>query len=149
MQVHIRTELGDWAGARSARQEVRRLALDSGQPIWLLNNEILDAEAKALLGDWEGALTDLERLEVEATRRQLNVTLALLVVARATALLVAQRPVDAYRPLRRLFEPGDSAHHTRESFGSIALFAETAVAAGETDDAREVLAQMEALTTIT
>ncbi len=55
----------------------------------------------------------------------------------------------AYRELRRLFETNDPSFHQRERFGGLMFLAETAVAAGQRDDAREVVAALEAVAAAT
>ncbi len=69
MQVHIRHELGDWAGARAAMHDVQHLAAETGQPIWSLNNRILAAQSEAFRGNWIEALDLLADAEIEADRR--------------------------------------------------------------------------------
>ena len=149
MQVNIRRELGDWEGATAAMCEVHRLAKDTGQPIWSLNNQILDAHARALSGAWEQAMDILASTEVEANRQRLNDTLCLHQLARGVALLVSGRAEEAYSCLRRQFDPADPAYHQREGMASLTFLAEAAVAADRIQDATVVLHQMERLAVVT
>lgn len=149
MQVHIRHELGDWTGATRALREVERLAVETGQPIWSLNNVILEAHSHALHGRWRDALDTLAPAEIEARRRGLNDTLSLVQLTRGTALIAARRYDDAYDALSAQFDPRDPSHHPRESFASLAFLAEAAVHAGRVRDARRIVQQLEHVARVT
>jgi hypothetical protein len=149
MQVHIRHELGDWSGARAAMRDVHRLAAETGQPIWSLNNSILVAQSEALRGRWQQALDRLSATEVEADRRRLNDTLCLARLAHGTALLAAGRPTEAYDQLRPSFDPAHVAYHQRENFSSLGFLAEAAAAGGRTVDAADLLPELERLAILT
>ncbi|MDV9178405.1 helix-turn-helix transcriptional regulator, partial [Streptomyces sp. W16] len=103
----------------------------------------------ALRGDAEVALRLAAEAELEAGRRGLNDLLSCVQLARGVAWLSAGRNEDAYRALRRAFDPADPSFHQRERFTGLTFLAEAADRACDREDARRVLAEMEeiALTT--
>jgi hypothetical protein len=142
MLVQVRVELGDWDRAAAAAHEGRRLAIETGQPIWGIGTMVCAARATALRGDWEGALRLAAEADLDASRRGLNDLLAGVQLARGTASLAAGRPADAYVALRRLFDPVDVSFHHRERFAGIVPFADAAVLSGHRDEARCVVADL-------
>jgi ATP/maltotriose-dependent transcriptional regulator MalT len=143
MLVQVRVELGDWDRAAAAAHEGRRLAIETGQPIWGIGTMVCAARVSALRGDWEGALRLAAEADLDASRRGLNDLLACVQLARGTASLTAGRPADAYVALRRLFDPADPSFHHRERFAGIVPFADAAVLSGHRDEARSVVADLE------
>ena len=149
MQVHIRHELGDWAGARAAMHDVQHLATETGQPIWSLNNRILAAQSEAFSGHWHEALDLLADAEIEADRRGLNDTLCLARLAHGTALLAGDRPTEAYHQLRATFDPANPAFHQRERFSGLGFLAEAAARSGHVEDAAALLPELERVSALT
>jgi hypothetical protein len=143
MQVIDRLELGDWPGAASCAAEGERLAQETGQPIWRTGTLACDALLDAFRGRAEPALAHAAAVEMTARPQRLNDLLSCVQLARGAALSAAGQPGAAYRELRRLFESSDPSFHQRERFGAVMFLAESAVEAGERDDARQVLAGLE------
>jgi len=148
MQVLDRLELGDWDQALAAVEEGRRLARETGQPIWDTGSMSLHAIVLALRGDDQAQAMATEA-EHAASGRRLTDLLACVQLARGFALLAAGQYADAYEALRRLFDREDPAFHLAERYHGVMFLAEAAVHAGREDDVRPVIAALEAETTVT
>jgi DNA-binding CsgD family transcriptional regulator len=145
MQVMDRMELGDWEQARTAVEEARRLAADTGQPIWDTGSLANNAMVVGLSGDLQVARSMADQVERSAGTRRLNNLLACVQLARGFVRLRSGRAAEAYGDLRRLFDPNDMAFHESERIHALAPLAEAARNAGLEEDARAVLAGMEAV----
>jgi ATP/maltotriose-dependent transcriptional regulator MalT len=97
----------------------------------------------ALRGDYEAA----EALANDAERAAapLGILFAEVQMARGINALGAGRYDDAYRHLRRMFDPRDDAYHPMRHCFFIGDLAEAAVQSGHRDDAIALRAEMEAL----
>ncbi|MER6808914.1 AAA family ATPase [Spirillospora sp. NPDC000708] len=144
MSVIDSMEIGDWEHAWAASEEGRRLAVDTGQAIWDAGSQALYAMLLALRGDHEQALAIVDETERSAAGRRLSNLLACGQLARGFAHLSAGRHADAYHALRQLFDPDDPAFHVHERFHGVSFLAEAAVRAGLADEARELIADLEA-----
>jgi tetratricopeptide (TPR) repeat protein len=149
LQLHIRLELGDWAGAAFAIEEVNTVSLETGQTVFADNNVLVEARALALRGDWRQALKRIENAEEEATRLRVNDRVCLAYQARGTALLSADRPTEAFECLKRQYDPDDVGYHLRESFSHVAMMAEAAVDSGRLVEARSILEALETVAIVT
>ena len=144
MSVIDSMEIGDWEHAWAASEEGRRLAADTGQAIWDAGSQALYAMLVALRGDHEQAQSIAAEVERSAAGKRLSNLLALGQLARGFAHLSAGQHADAYHALRRLFDPTDPAFHQHERFHGVSFLAEAAVRAGLADQARTVIAELEA-----
>jgi hypothetical protein len=149
MQVIIRLELGNLAGAKAAVEEGLRLAEDTGQPIWTTGTLVCAARAAAMDGHPEQALELAARAELAANRRRLNDLLACVQVARGLAYLDTGDDPLAYAAFRSLFDPASPAFHQRERFDGVMFLAESAVRVGRAAEAREIVEGLETVATIT
>ncbi|MGI5135659.1 hypothetical protein [Streptomyces sp. CA-106110] len=143
MQVMTHLVLGDLARAAAAAEEGERLAVETGQPVWRTGTLVCDSILKALLGDAQEALRLAAEAELEAARRHLNDLLSCVQLARGAAWLAAGRNRDAYRVLRRAFDPADPSFHQRERFTSLMFLADAAVRAGHRADACDLVDRLE------
>jgi DNA-binding CsgD family transcriptional regulator len=144
MQVMDRMELGDWEQARAAVDEARQLAADAGQPIWDTGSLINRAMVLSLTGDTRQAESIADQVEQSARTRRLHNLLACVQLARGYCRLRSGRAAEAYADFRRMFDPADVAFHESERIHAIAPLAEAARNAGFAEDARTVLADLEA-----
>jgi tetratricopeptide (TPR) repeat protein len=147
IQVNLRLELGDFAGAERALEEGRRIALQTEQEIWNTGTIVTGARCAGLRGDTERAL----RMAAEGRRasgRQ-NDHLCCAQLAFGIAYLSDERFDEAYEALRRMFDPNDPSHHWRESFAGLMPLAEAAGPAGRLEDARRILADHELISLVT
>jgi DNA-binding CsgD family transcriptional regulator len=124
-------------------EEGTRLAQETEQPTYVSLARAAAAMSTAVRGDYESA----EAIANEAERigAPLGILLAEVQMARGINSLGAGRYDDAYRHLRRMFDPLDSAYHPMRHCYFIGDLAEAAVQSGHRDDAITLLAEMEAL----
>ncbi|MEV0616571.1 LuxR family transcriptional regulator [Nonomuraea sp. NPDC050404] len=143
---------GDWERAGTTAEEGRRLAADTGQPLWATAATARTALLRALRGDSEPAMELAGVAEAAARREGLNQLLCCALLAKGVALLVAGAHEEAYRELRRPYDPADPGHHPRESFGGVLFLAEAALRSGREQhitEARKVLAGLERTALVT
>jgi DNA-binding CsgD family transcriptional regulator/tetratricopeptide (TPR) repeat protein len=120
-----------------------RLAEETEQPAYVALARAATAMSAALRGDYEYAETQANAAERVA--QPLGVLFAEVQMARGLNALGAGRYDDAYRHLRRMFDPLDSAYHPMRHCYFIGDLAEAAVQSGHRDEAMALLAEMEAL----
>jgi ATP/maltotriose-dependent transcriptional regulator MalT len=145
----VRLDLGDWTGSDSATEEARRLAADTGQPIWSVGPIVNEARSAALQGDSQRGLRLAAESEQTPMLHGLNLFLACAQLARGFSLITAGRHAEAFDALRRVFDPAHPAHHLREQFCGVMFVAEAGAYADQREDARRIIADMEALARIT
>ncbi|MFZ0365219.1 MAG: AAA family ATPase [Candidatus Cybelea sp.] len=134
---------GDRNVAIADAEEGTRLAQETEQPTYVSLARAAAAMSAALRGDCESA----EALANDAERiaEPLGILLAEVQMARGINALGAGRFDDAYRHLRRMFDPLDSAYHPMRHCYFIGDLAEAAVQSGHRDDVVALAAEMEAL----
>ncbi|HEX8511334.1 MAG TPA: ATP-binding protein, partial [Propionibacteriaceae bacterium] len=115
LQSPVRIDLGDWKGAVAAVDEGRRLAVDTGQPVWGSGTMASDARVHALLGDAQQARELAAAVEASAGPRRNACLLSIVQLSRGFALMNAGRHLDAFEALRRAFTVGDPSCHAREA----------------------------------
>jgi hypothetical protein len=145
LQVHIRIDLGEWAAAAAATDEVYSVSLETGQAVFAQNNVLVEARGRALRGEWEAALELMASAESDAFEQRVDDRICLSYLARGAALLAADRPAEAFDCLKRPYDPNDPGYHLRESIGGLALMVEAAVESQHTDEACRIIASFETL----
>ncbi|HTY72384.1 MAG TPA: AAA family ATPase [Actinomycetes bacterium] len=143
MQGAIWLDLGDWTRTEAASEEGRRLAQDTGQPVWHAGNQVNAARAAGLRGDSTQALALAAEVINAPAQHALTDFLACAQQARGFAYLASGRYDDAFTALVQLFDPGDPSHHSREQLSGLMYLAEAAVRCDRVPEARVVLADME------
>jgi DNA-binding NarL/FixJ family response regulator len=135
--------LGNRNVAIADAEEGTRLAQETEQPTYVSLARAAAAMCAALRGEYESA----EALAHDAERiaQPLGILLAEVQMARGINALGAGRYDDAYRHLRRMFDPLDSAYHPMRHCYFIGDLAEAAVQSGHRGDAIALLAEMETL----
>ncbi|WP_425954051.1 ATP-binding protein [Xylanimonas sp. McL0601] len=146
MEAFNLLELGDWDGAAICLEEGRRVAAETGQPIWTDGTLTLSAILHAMRGEHDDAMAQAARAELSVGTRRLTNLLACVQLARGLSLLSAGQYADAYRALRRMFDPADPAFALTERFHAVGPFAEAAARSGRQSDAAAVLRALEAET---
>lgn len=139
--------LGAFDLARSA-DEAMRLADETSQTLWAATARIALAVLGAIRGsrDSEAALlADAERVALSAPIATSSL-LAGVQLARGLAELSATRYEQAYRQLRRVFDPADPAFQRVQQVWTLSYLADAAIHTGHQDDARALLAAMECVT---
>jgi DNA-binding CsgD family transcriptional regulator len=138
-----RLELGDFQRVRIDSEEARRLAVDTQQPIWLSGALAIDAMAHGLRGDNPRAQQLAAEAEQLAAGGGLNPPLACVQLARGYGYLSTGNYAAAYQALRRLFDPADASYHLTERFHGISFLSDAAIPAGQRDDARRIVSDLE------
>ena len=149
MAVPVRLIVGEWDRAATATEEGRWLAQETGQPIWEAGALTGDARASGLRGELDRALRIAAEAEQISNGKRLNCFLACVQLARGFAWAATRRYDEAYRELRRLYDPNDPAFHHRELFAGVMFLAEAAVHVDKVNDARTVVAWLEEVATVT
>jgi ATP/maltotriose-dependent transcriptional regulator MalT len=148
-QVLDNLAIGDWDRAESSVEEGHRLARETGQPIWGTGSLSLIAMVIALRGDNERAQTMANEVERDAGARSLNDLFCCAQLIRGFGLISAGQHTEAYEALRRLFDPADPAYHQADRYHGVMFLAEAAAHAGRIEEARQVVAGLEAEAAIT
>jgi hypothetical protein len=142
MQAWTHVLRGDLVRAADAAEKGKRLAAETGQPLWETGTLVCDVLLKALVGDTQEALRRATEAELQEARGR-NAMLSLLQLARGVVSLGAGRNRDAYRTLRAGFDLADPSFHQAEQFISLMFLADAAVRAGHREDARGLVAELE------
>ena len=129
----------------SAAEEAETLARETGQPRWLAAATLATASIAAMRGESSAAeilATEVERTFLPAGA---NPMLALVQFARARAALADGRNADAYDHARQIFDESDLAYHPFLRSWAVADLAEAAAAVGAHEEARALIAPVEAI----
>jgi ATP/maltotriose-dependent transcriptional regulator MalT len=137
--------LGSWQHGSTAADEAARLARETGQPAWAVAAELSQATLAAVRGEEEAAEVLAMKAEAVLVPIGFNPMLALVQQVRGLADLAGGRHADAYGQLRRVFDPGDVAHHPIIRCWLIGDLAEAAAYSGQQDEARLYLKELERL----
>jgi DNA-binding CsgD family transcriptional regulator len=128
--------LGSWQQGCTAADEAARLARETSQPTWATSAEVSRAALDAVRGNEETAEALAAKAEAVLVQVGLTPMLALVQQARGIADLAGGRQADAYRQLRRIFDPTDVAYHPFIRCWLIGELAEAAAHSGQQDDTR-------------
>src|SRR5262249_12419940 len=121
-----------------------QLARETRQPIWDIGTRLLGGMIVALRGGNDSAQATAAVAEELAGGRRLTDLLACVQLLRGIGWIAVGRHAEAYRALSRLFDPDGTSFHLTERFHGLAFLAEAAVHAGHVDEARAVVAGLEA-----
>ncbi|WP_433369327.1 AAA family ATPase [Actinoplanes sp. CA-142083] len=130
--------LGDARSAISLAAEAERLTAESGESNWLPTAWIISGFAEALRGDVSAAHERADRAEAVLMTAGPHPLLALVRQVRGAAALAAGRPGEAFRELRRVFDPADASHHAHTRLMLLTFLAEAAMGCGALDELRLV-----------
>lgn len=131
--------------ALSAAGEAETLARETGQPRWAAAATLATASIAAMRGDSSAAeilATEVERIFLTAGA---SPRLALVQFARARAALADGSNADAYDHASRIFDEADFAYHPFLRSWAVADLAEAAAAVGAHEEARALIAPVEAI----
>jgi DNA-binding CsgD family transcriptional regulator len=144
-QAVLAVRLPNWDIAIPAAEEASRLATELDQPIWLATAETAVAMIGALRGD--PAATERATARAEQLALPLGAThiVALAQSGPVLSALAHGRHDEAFRLAQRLFDPHDPANHLHFACMGIGDLAEAAVHADRSREARERLAEVEAM----
>ena len=137
--------LGRWDAVRVTGEEVRRLTVDTAQPLWGMAAAATEALTAATQGDDEG-LEALGR-DVDGFFLGLGATtfMAPVELARGHAALSQGRHEAALHHLRRVSEPRSAVHHRHAWHWTAVDHVAAAVALGRRDEATRLLETMSSL----
>lgn len=135
---------GDFTKAAMSADEGARLAAETNQPVWGMSAAAAQAALAALRGEREAAEEVSARIEGAALPRDAAFNLALVQLARGIGALGRGNHAEAYRQLRRVFEPTDPARHDLVACYAIGDLAAAAVHSGHLEEARVLLSEAEA-----
>jgi DNA-binding CsgD family transcriptional regulator len=136
--------LGDFPAAESPADEGNRLGRETAQPIWTGGARIAQSLLAGIRGDFDRANALAAEGERVVLPRRLSSLLSVLQLARGVTALSGSRYREAYEHLSRMFDPADPAHHYKEKYEGIGYFAEAAARCGQSESARDIIAELEA-----
>jgi DNA-binding CsgD family transcriptional regulator len=137
--------VGDFPAALTSAEEGARLAAETAQPLSEMQAWTAQATLAALRGDHTAAGDLAARIEQAALPLGAASTLAHVQYARGLSALGRGRHQEAYDQLRRVYEPGDPAHHHVLLSYVIGDLAEAAAHSGHRDEARAIMRRVASL----
>ncbi|WP_051324647.1 ATP-binding protein [Candidatus Solirubrobacter pratensis] len=143
LQATVAAFLADWATARPAAEELRRLASELNEPLYAAGGDFAASLIAGMRGDEDAAEAGAARAEEFGLPARVNAIVAQAQFGRVAAALGAGRPIEAYEFAERLFDPLDPAHHPMLARWVIGDLAEAALQAGRVAQGRKRLAQIE------
>jgi DNA-binding CsgD family transcriptional regulator len=134
--------LGNWDLGLHAAEEAVGLAGETRQPRYAVAARLAAASLRALRGEEgaEAAADDAERVLLPMGASPL---LSLAQLTRGAGALGEGRHADAYVALRRIYEPGDVAHHRFIGWWALVDFVDAAIHSDNHDEARALVARLE------
>ncbi|MEV0903113.1 LuxR C-terminal-related transcriptional regulator [Actinoplanes sp. NPDC049802] len=132
--------LGDVRTALDAGTEGWRLAAETATGAWAPAGLLAVGFAEALRGGEAEALRLAEQAEAMLLPAGRTPLLALVRKVRGVAALGAGRPDEAFRELRRIYDPADVSYHPHTRPGLLAHLAEAAAGCGAQAELRSVVA---------
>ncbi|WP_181774881.1 helix-turn-helix transcriptional regulator [Amycolatopsis pittospori] len=147
VQAWSRVRLGDLAAAVPVAAEAAKFAKETGQPFMYGLATAVQAEIAALRGEHKQAKALADEAERAGLPAGARPVLATVQLARGIAASSEGRFDDAFADLRRLFDPADPAYQLALRVYFVAELAEAAIRAGQVEELREVVTEMEQLAT--
>ena len=142
-QAWVAAQLGDLRYAGPLADEGHRLAVETGQPLFVARARVAQALVAGLRGEEGAAEAFLAEADQLALPLGGSAILTHIQYVRAVIALGSGRSSHAYDELRRIFDPNDPAFHYLMSYGAIGDYAEAAVHHGERAEALEALERVE------
>jgi ATP/maltotriose-dependent transcriptional regulator MalT len=138
-------QLGRLDLAMPDAEEGRRLATESGLPLFAESARTVQALLAGLRGDADEAESIVAEVEHAMVQMHAKAVLSDVQLARGITALGAGRYVYAYEQLIRMFDPNDPAEHYRKGSWAIGDLAEAALHSERRDEGRVMLARAEAV----
>ncbi len=136
---------GNFTDATRDAEEGGRLAIETGQPIWIASSRIY----RAILVGLRGQERVAEQLITEAAQPLVSVGSSFILseaeFGRGITAMTAGRYSDALDHFIRMFDPEEAMYHGIVSQGAACYVVEAGVRAGRHEDARRMMALLEAL----
>jgi ATP/maltotriose-dependent transcriptional regulator MalT len=134
---------GQFSDAMRAVEEGSRLAIETGQPIWVAISELGRAVLLGLRGDERAAETLIAEAGERLSAPRLSIQLAKGEFARGVIAMTAGRQSSAFDHFSRMFLPDGPAFHQLVAHAAAPLVIECAVRAGRVEDARRLMDKLE------
>jgi DNA-binding CsgD family transcriptional regulator/tetratricopeptide (TPR) repeat protein len=136
---------GQLSDASRSVDEAHHLAIETRQPIWIAISNM----GRAVLSGLQGEERAAQELIGEASEPLASLRLAIVVAqaefARGVTDLTAGRHAEAFDHFVRMFDPDGPAYHEVVAHAAAPYIIECAVRAGRNDEARRMMALLEAL----
>jgi DNA-binding NarL/FixJ family response regulator len=145
LQAWTAAQLVDLNTGIPAAEEAVRLARETSQPVILATAKATQAIFAALGGGEDAAETLAAEVEQVCVPIGASAALAAAQIARGLAALGARRYTDALEHLRRLYDPSEMPYHVAIRCFAIAELAEAALHAGQSEEVRRHVEEMEAV----
>ena len=136
---------GSFSGATRDAEEGGRLAIETEQPIWVASSQIYRAILAGLRGEERAAEQGITEAAQPLMSLQLSRTLSEAEFARGVTAMTAGRNSDACDHFIRMFDPEQAMYHGIVFYAAACYVVEAAIRAGRHEDARRMMALLEAL----
>ena len=134
---------GQRSVAEQAVDEALTLAADTGQAGWIAGARMLQALTAGLRGDAEQHDAQVAEAERQIRHARSTAQLRVLRIAQGTVAAVDGRHREAFDLLSPLFDRADPGFDARNTFDVIAYYADAAVQAGRSAEARRRLDELD------
>jgi DNA-binding CsgD family transcriptional regulator len=142
---HAGINTGQFGQATRALEEGNRLAVETGQPIWIAIGHVGRAFLLALRGEERQANQILTEIAEPIIAMRLSLVLAQIQLAHGLIGFTAGRHSEAFDHFVRMFDPDDAAYHELVVQGAAPYVIHSAVSAGRREEARRMMSLLEAL----
>lgn len=136
-------ETGDWTGALKNTAESVQFGAETGQTVWVAASTIVQAMVEGRRGQFDIAESHASQAERLLLSPGSNFWRATAQYARGMIALSAERPLEAYRQLLRIWTPGDPAFCAGVQFCCLADYVEAAVSCAQEGAAAATLEAFE------
>ncbi len=134
--------LGNWDLGRHAAEEAIGLAGETRQPRYAVAARLADASLRALRGE-DGADAAADEAERVLLPMGASPLLSLAQLTRGIGALGDGRHAEAFAALRRIYEPGDVAHHRFIAWWALVDLIDAAIHSDNHDEARALVARLQ------
>ncbi|MFI6224394.1 AAA family ATPase [Nocardia salmonicida] len=134
--------LGDWDTVRAESEEARTFAEENGQEFYAATGRANLAMIAALRGESDLATDHLRAIDASPLAAGMRCIQIAAQQTRGVLLLLEGRADDAFAALARVYDPADPVSHPMQCWWVAPELADAAVASGNIDVARELLADL-------
>jgi ATP/maltotriose-dependent transcriptional regulator MalT len=120
------------------------LGRETGDEVWAGGAKALAAAVWAFRGDYDRCVADITHLQSQTAVMRARLLLAVSQQIRAIGALAVGRYDEAWQQLLRLHDPSDSTYHRDVRYWLLSDVADAAIGAGHVDQARAIVAGVEA-----
>ncbi|MFR9794041.1 helix-turn-helix transcriptional regulator [Streptomyces sp. MB22_4] len=144
-QAWAAVHLGKHRLARTAADEARRLARDTGRPRWALVADLVTAALASERGEPDLVNEIIRTTEAELLSVGAQSILGFAQLARGLQAIVSNQYNEAFEQLARSLDPDDIAYHPFVGCVGLADLIEAAVRTGRQEEAERQVARLDAL----